>query len=112
MFLIDTDLLSALRRRERNPGIVQWVSKQRTTDLFLSVVSVGEIERGIARQHGRDPGFARALATWLDSVLRVYGERILAVEISAARRWGRLSGVPRPRQRGLADRGDGTRAWL
>lgn len=93
MFLIDTDLLSALRRRERNPGIVQWVSKQRTTDLFLSVVSVGEIERGIARQHGRDPGFARALATWLDSVLRVYGERILAVEISAARRWGRLSGV-------------------
>ena len=93
MFLIDTDLLSALRRRERNPGIVQWVSKQRTTDLFLSVVSVGEIERGIARQHGCDPGFARDLAGWLDSVVRLYGERILAVDLSAARRWGRLSGA-------------------
>ena len=93
MFLIDTDVLSALRRRERNPGIVQWVSKQRSTDLFLSVVSVGEIELGIARKHGRDPGFARDLAGWLDSVVRLYGERILAVDLSAARRWGRLSGA-------------------
>ena len=93
MFLVDTDVLSALRKRERHPDIVRWMSKQRSTDLYLSVVSVEEIEREIARQERRDPVFARALATWLDSVLRVYGERILAVEISAARRWGRLSGV-------------------
>ena len=91
MFLVDTDVLSALRRRERNPGIVRWVSKQRSTDLYLSVVSVGEIEREIARQEPRDPAFARALAAWLDSVIRLYGERILAVDLSAARRWGRLS---------------------
>ena len=68
------------------------MSSQRNTDLYLSVVSVGEIERVIARQHGRDPGFARDLAGWLDSVVRLYGERILAVDLSAARRWGRLSG--------------------
>ena len=93
MFLVDTDVLSALRKRERNPDIVWWVSRQRSTDLYLSVVSVGEIERGIARQHGRDPGFARDLAAWLDSVLRLYGEQILAVDLSTARRWGRLSGA-------------------
>ena len=51
MFLIDTDVLSALRRRERSPAIVQWLSDQRPTDLYLSVVSIGEIERGIVRQH-------------------------------------------------------------
>ena len=88
MFLIDTDVLSALRKRKRHPEIAQWVEKQRSADLYLSVVSVGEIERGIERQQRRDP--VHALAAWLDSVLALYGERILAVDLSAARRWGRL----------------------
>ena len=61
-------------------------------DLYLSVVSVGEIERGIERQQRRDPVHAQALAAWLDRVLALYGERILGVDLSAARRWGRLSG--------------------
>ena len=93
MFLIDTDVLSALRRRDRSPAIVQWLSDQRTTDLYLSVVSVGEIERGIVRQQRRDLTFAKVLAAWLDSVVALYGERILPVNLSTARRWGRLSGV-------------------
>ena len=96
MFLIDTDVLSALRRRERSPDVVRWISDQRTTDLYLSVVSVGEIERGIVRQRHRDPAFARVLAAWLDSVLALYGERILAVDLSTASRWGRTLGIPSP----------------
>ncbi len=93
MFLIDTDVLSALRRRERSPDLVEWISGQRTTDLYLSVVSVGEVERGIVRQQRDNPVFARELALWLDSVLALYGDRILPVNPSEARRWGRLSGV-------------------
>ena len=92
MFLLDTDVLSALRKRKRHPEIVQWVQKQRSADLYLSVVTVGEIERGIERQRRRDPVHAQALASWLDRVLALYGERILAVDLPAARRWGRLSG--------------------
>jgi predicted nucleic acid-binding protein len=49
MFLIDTVTLSELRRRRRDPVVVAWFETHRTTDLFLSVVSIGEIERGIAR---------------------------------------------------------------
>ena len=90
MFLIDTDVLSALRRRERSPDVVRWVSARRTTDLYLSVVSICEVERGIVRRQRRDPVFARVLAAWLDSVLVLYRERILAVDLSTARRWGRL----------------------
>lgn len=93
MFLIDTDVLSALRRRERNPAVAEWICGQRTTDLHLSVVSIGEIERGIARKRSRDPAFAGALAAWLDSVISLYGERILGIDLATARRWGRLSGV-------------------
>ena len=62
MFLIDTNILSALRKRQRNPHIVQWMLDQRMTDLYLSVASLGEIERGITRQRHRDPTFSRVLA--------------------------------------------------
>jgi predicted nucleic acid-binding protein len=93
MFLIDTVALSELRRQRRNPSVVAWFERQRTTDLFLSVVTIGEIERGIARQRATDPDFAAALAAWLDRVLALYGERILPFDLRTARRWGLLSAL-------------------
>jgi len=93
MFLIDTVTLSELRRRQRDPVVVAWFERQRTSDLFLSVISIGEIERGIARQRATDPGFARSLAAWLDHVLALYSERILPFDLQTARRWGALSAV-------------------
>jgi len=91
MFLIDTVTISALRRRQRNPTVVAWFEQQRTTDLFLSVISIGEIECGIAQQRATDPGFAGSLAAWLDRVLALYGERVLPFDVQTARRWGALS---------------------
>src|SRR5258708_25221660 len=91
MFLIDTVTLSEVRRRERDAMVVAWFERQRTTDLFLSVISIGEIERGIARQRATDPGFAGALAAWLDRVLTLYGERVVPFDLRAARRWGAMS---------------------
>jgi toxin FitB len=91
MFLIDTVTLSELRRRRRDPAVVAWFERQRTADLFLSVISIGEIERGIARQRTIDAGFAGALAAWLDRVLALYGERVLPFDLQTARRWGALS---------------------
>lgn len=91
MYLIDTVTLSELRRRRRDTRLVAWFERQRTVDLFVSVISIGEIERGIAAQRASNPGFAAALARWLDTVLALYGERILPFDLSAARRWGLLS---------------------
>ena len=91
MYLVDTDVVSALRKPERSPHLVEWIARQRTTELYLSVVSVGEIERGIARQQRRNPAHARVLASWLDSVLALYGDRILPTDLAVARRWGHLS---------------------
>ena len=91
MLLIDTDVLSALRRGERHPGAARWLQAQRTSDLYLSVVTIGEIERGIGQQQRRDPAFASELAGWLDRVLAWYGDRVLPVDLATAQRWGRLS---------------------
>ena len=91
MFLLDTDVLSALRRRERNPGVTRWLEARRTSDMYLSVVTVGEVERGITQQRQRNPSFAKELAIWLDRVLAWYSDRILPVDTATARRWGQLS---------------------
>ncbi len=92
MFLIDTDVLSALRRGERHPAAVRWIEAQRTTDLYLSVVTIGEVERGIVQQQRRNPPFARDLSVWRDLVISMYGDRILGVDLRTSRRWGQLSG--------------------
>lgn len=91
MFLLDTVVLSELRKRGRNPGLVAWIADRPTADLFVSVVTIGEIQRGIVLHQGKDADFAALLANWLDRVLTVYAERILPFDLGAARRWGRLS---------------------
>jgi predicted nucleic acid-binding protein len=91
-FLLDTMVLSELRRRERDAGVVGWIEAQRPSDLYLSVVTLSEIERGILRQRRINPQFAEALASWLDRILQTYSDRLLPVGVAEARRWGILSG--------------------
>lgn len=91
MFLLDTVVLSELRKKERNPGLSEWVSHQSGADLFLSVVSIGEIERGICSVAEKDPEFAKRLTSWRDKLLMVYADRLLPVSVAIARQWGRLS---------------------
>ena len=91
MFLLDTVVLSELRKRERNPGLVAWIAEQRTADQFVSVITIGEIQRGIELQRVKDAGFAVMLARWLDIILTAYADRILDLDRGTARRWGRLS---------------------
>ena len=91
MFLLDTDVVSALAKKRRDPRVERWLAERRDEELFLSVVSIGEIERGIALQRDRDRDFAERLMMWLDRLLAVYGERVLPFDVVATRRWGELS---------------------
>lgn len=91
MFLLDTVIISELRKRQADRGVLGWVSVQQESQLFLSVVTLGEIERGIEKRRKADPVFADELAAWLESLVHLYADRILPVTPSVARRWGRLS---------------------
>ena len=91
MFVLDTVVLSELRKSPRDPGVTSWIEKAEPASLFLSVVTVGEIERGKEQVRLRDAGFADRLATWRDGLLRLYSDRILPVTVPIARRWGRLT---------------------
>ncbi len=93
MFLLDTVVFSELRKplRQRNPNLAHWIEAVSSRDLFVSVVTIGEIERGIEQQRRLNPQFATSLTAWIEVVLRTYEGRVLPVDIAVARRWGRLS---------------------
>lgn len=91
MYLLDTKVISALRRPDRAPGVVTWLRSRPEDQLFLSVITLGEIERGIARQEQVNPAFAQDLTEWLHRTVTLFADRILAFGSAEARIWGRLS---------------------
>jgi predicted nucleic acid-binding protein len=93
MFLLDTVVLSELRKSSsrQSPLVMAWIRNQRAVDVFVSVITISEIERGVEAQRARNPIFAKELALWIETVLRVYHDRILPISTPIARCWGRLA---------------------
>jgi predicted nucleic acid-binding protein len=91
MFLLDTMVLSELRRAQPDRSVLAWIEPVATMDLFVSAISLGEIEVGIERQRSRNPGFAEDLSAWVDQTIRAYGDRIIPFGVMEALRWGRLA---------------------
>ena len=95
-YLVDTNVLSELRKRGRaNPEVVDWFRGRRSEELFLSVLTLGELRRGIERIRRRDPTSAKALEDWLSRTVDAFGGRIIGVDQAIAERWGHL-GTPDP----------------
>ncbi|WP_103336176.1 type II toxin-antitoxin system VapC family toxin [Pseudotabrizicola formosa] len=91
MYILDTNVISAVRRPDRAPKVAAWLRGRAEQDLYLSVITLGEIERGIRQQQARDPDFARDLKAWLDRTVLLFSDRILFFEAEDARIWGRLT---------------------
>lgn len=91
IFIIDTNVISAVRRADRAPKVAAWLAGKSEADLFLSVITLGEIERGIRRQETRAPDLARDLRHWLERTVSVFGDRLLDFTAQDARVWGDLS---------------------
>lgn len=82
-------VLSELCRRRLSAKVAAWMRGLPEAEVFISVVSIGEIERGIAK--ATDAAFATELTRWLEDLMRFYSDRVLPVTPLIARRWGRLS---------------------
>ena len=90
-FLLDTNVLSEVRKGARGDASVRaWMEGAETEELFVSVMVLGEIRRGIERIQSRDQAQARALEGWLQSLTTEFADRILLVDERVADQWGRL----------------------
>ena len=90
-FLIDTNVLSELRKSARaDVNVRRWFEGIDENSIFMSVLVTGEIRRGIESIRKRDPRAASALERWLDNVLQAHSERVLPVDAATADEWGRL----------------------
>jgi toxin FitB len=90
MMLLDTVVLSELRKTAPNAGVVSFVEAQAADALFLSVLTVGEIEAGIEKQRTAAPQFAEELNEWLTVMELQFAHCILPVTPAIAKLWGRL----------------------
>jgi len=88
MYLLDTCVVSEARRR--TPEAVAWLRASRSETLFLSVITVGEIMKGVVMKARTDPPRAARLLRWLDELRLVYSGRILPIDDAVATGWGRL----------------------
>lgn len=98
MYLLDTNVLSGLRKPERaNRGLIDWADTVPETLFFLSSLTIFEIELGAARTERRDHQQGRTLRNWINEVvLANFADRILPVDAAVAARAARLH-VPDPR---------------
>lgn len=95
-YLIDTNVISELRKGERaDPGVISWFADLAEEDVYLSVLTLGEIRRGIESIRRRDPEAGVALESWLVRVSEAHRDRVLPVDRSIAEEWGRMN-VPDP----------------
>lgn len=101
-YLLDTCIVSELRRPTCNPGVAAWMSSIEPDEAYLSVITLGEIRRGIELQRIKDARAAGALERWLQGIETHYAERVLPISAEVADQWGRLAlGQPLPVSDGL-----------
>lgn len=94
-YLLDTDVISELRRPAPNRGVLEWFERIPASRLFLSVLVLGEIVQGIERLRARDRARAEALDVWLATLRRTYSDHVVGVDEAVATEWGRLNAAAR-----------------
>ncbi len=95
-YLLDTNVISELRKGGRaEPNVTAWFADVADEEIFLSVLTIGEIRRGIESVRRRDPDSATALDRWLALLSEAHGDRVLPVDRAIAEEWGRMN-VPDP----------------
>ena len=90
-YLLDTCVLSELRKPKAHPRVIAWLGKLQPEEAFLSVMTLGEFRRGIEMRRAKDQVAARSLERWLLGLEAHYADRILPITAAIADRWGRLS---------------------
>jgi predicted nucleic acid-binding protein len=89
-YLLDTNIISELRKPRPHPGLISWFEAQASSALFLSVITLGEIRQGVEQLRSRDAKQAELIDRWLQGLLHFYEDRLVYVDGDIAEDWGRI----------------------
>ena len=91
-YLIDTNVISELRKGDRcDRNVAAWIAEVSEEEMFFSVLTIGELRRGIELIQRRDKTSAVALGRWLRALIDTSGDRILHIDRVIAEEWGRMN---------------------
>jgi hypothetical protein len=90
-YLLDTNILSETRKKQANERVMSFLTAAEPSALFISVLSLGELRKGVCLKNRSDADAAKRLGTWVDGLEFSFSERILSVDAAIARQWGELS---------------------
>jgi predicted nucleic acid-binding protein len=88
---LDTNVISETRKIRANSGVMAFLSKADGEALFLSVLTLGELRKGVEAKRRTTPAIAELLGAWVDGLETTFAHRVLAIDVATARCWGELS---------------------
>ena len=110
--LLDTNVVSELRKRDPDRNVLAWYATVSSADLFLSVLTIGEIRLGTERLRRRDAAQAEIIEQWLRGLHAGYRDRLIDVDAAVAEEWGRMNAAgPLPVIDGLLAASAKIRGW-
>ena len=100
-YLLDTNVLSETRKKKADAGVLAFLEAVDSASLYVSVLTIGELRKGVAAKRRTDPVAAKSLAAWVEGLEFGFADRLLGVDAATARMWGDWSGdrsrpVPQP----------------
>ena len=96
-YLLDTNVLSETRKKRSDVGVIAFLQAVDSSSLYISVLTLGELRKGVAKKQREDAEAAKRLADWVDGLEYSFAERILGIDAATARLWGDWSSErPRP----------------
>jgi predicted nucleic acid-binding protein len=88
MYLLDTNVISELRKLKPHAGVVAWLQEVEEAKIFISAVTIGELQAGVELTRRQDEDKAAEIETWVDKIADAY--QIIAMDARAFREWARL----------------------
>lgn len=90
-YLIDTNVISEVRKRRPDPHVLTWWDSVESEQIFISILTIGEIRLGIERLRRKDGDQATMIERWLNGLKTSYHDRIVGIDARTAEEWGRLN---------------------
>ena len=90
-YLLDTNVISETRKARPDSRVMAFLAGANAADLFLSVLTVGELRKGVEAKRRTDPVAADRVGAWVDDIETMFADRVIPVDVAIARRWGELS---------------------